>query len=180
MSSQVLFMFRFLCSLSVLENSSSIPGQPFPLKCLCSVFRQLNVKVHLQEAQSSNSTAQVQHVIWRWHKAEESCRRCPGDNEKSMTSSRPYVIILISISFICWDWVKDGKGIVITSCPAIQRMVTDTREPTSALLTHKYGNTDNYRWQELDICRCSVYYGGSFPSLVHWSVTWLLKERSKV
>lgn len=59
MSSQVLFMFRFLCSLSVLENSSSIPGQPFPSKCLCSVFRHLNAKVYLQEAQSSNNTARV-------------------------------------------------------------------------------------------------------------------------
>lgn len=80
MSSQVLLMFRFLCSLSVLENSTSIPGQPFPLKCLCSVFRQLNTKVHLQEAQSSNNTARVHHVIRRWHEAEASCCRRPGDN----------------------------------------------------------------------------------------------------
>lgn len=80
MSSQVLFMFRFLCSLSVLENSTSIPGQPFPLKWLCSVFRQLNAKVHLQEAQSSNRTARVHHVIRRWHEAEASCCRRPGDN----------------------------------------------------------------------------------------------------
>lgn len=39
----------------------------------------------------------------------------------------PHVIILVSISFICWGWVKDGKSIVIMSCPDIQRMATDTR-----------------------------------------------------
>lgn len=188
MSSQVLLMFRFLCGLSVLENSTSIPGQPFPLKCLCSVFRQLNAKVHLQEAQSSNSAAKVHHVIWRWHEAEASCCRRPGDNEKSMTFLPKALNPMSSFWLVFPSSAGDGSKtvkVLLSWVVLILRGWQQTLEsPHSALWTHKYGSTDkqhnDYRWQELDLCSCFVYYCGSFPSLAHWSVTWLLKAEKQV
>lgn len=81
------------------------------------------------------------------------------------SSPRPHVITLISMSFICWEWAKDGKSIVIMSCPDIQRMATETSKPTFSSLDSqvwKHKQHNDYRRQELDVHRIFVCYCGSF------------------